>query len=276
MRHRVVQVLFFSLVTLIFIFGVNSDNGKAGATGSPGEVNCTDCHSGTAVNAGGGSITISCPELVNWEYTPGQTYTCTVTVAEGTKPLFGFGLEALLSSGANAGTLTQGTGSTIKTANISGNVRRNVVHQLNAGASVGSHTWTFTWTAPATNVGNVTFYAAGNACNANGSDAGDHVYTTSQVVTPAAATAITENASQNWSIQMSNDHQDILICGPMSGKHGKWDLKIFNLSGQEQYQTTFVAQDSNVIIHPAVELRGLQVVCVYENGQLISKKKIWN
>ncbi|MEN9334525.1 MAG: hypothetical protein RLY35_1705 [Bacteroidota bacterium] len=275
MRNRIIQVLLLSSVAVIFIFGVNSDNGKAGATGSPGEVNCTNCHSGT-VNSGSGSITISCPDLVNWEYTPGQMYTCTLTVAEGTKPLFGFGFEALLSSGANAGTLTQGTGSTIKTANISGNVRRNVVHQLNSGASAGSHAWTFTWTAPATNVGNVTFYCGAVAANANGSDTGDKVYTISQVVTPAAATAITENASQNWNIQLTNNRQDILIGGPMSGKQGKWDVKIFNLSGQEVYQTSFVAQDSNAIIHPAVELRGLQVVCVYENGQLVAKKKIWN
>lgn len=274
MRKQLIHLLFLSSVFGIFIFGVQSDNGKAGATGSPGEVNCTDCHSGTAVNSAGGSITISCPSLVNWEYTPGQTYTIDVTVSEGTKPLFGFGFEALLSSGANAGTLTQGTGSTIKTANISGNVRRNVVHQLNAGASSGSHTWSFTWVAPATNVGNVTFYAAGNACNANGSDSGDHVYTTSQVVTPAAATRVNENEAKTWNIQSLNNG-DLSVSRPTSS-NGKVSMKIFTLNGQEIYQTSLNSNETTTIISPIVDLKGIHVVCVYENGQLVHKKKIWN
>ena len=197
-----------------------------------------------------------------------------MTVSEGTKPLFGFGFEALLSSGANAGTLTQGTGSTIKTANISGNVRRNVVHQLNAGASSGSHTWSFTWVAPATNVGNVTFYAAGNACNANGSDSGDHVYTTSQVVTPAAATGIIENQSKTWSVQNLNNG-DLFISRPTLS-NGKVSVKIFNLSGQEIFQSSLNSNESAITVSPFVELKGIHIVCVYENGQLVYKKKIWN
>lgn len=275
MRKQILNVVFLSALSVIFIFGIQSDNGKAGATGSPGEVNCTDCHSGTAVNSSGGSVTISCPELVNWEYTPGQTYTLNVVVSENAISLFGFAFEALLSSGANAGTLTQGTGSTIKTANISGNVRRNVVHQLNAGASSGSHTWSFTWVAPATNVGNVTFYAAGNACNANGSDSGDHVYTTSQVVTPAAATGISDNNEQGWDIQGMNNGTDIMIARP-SAKSGKVDVKIFNLAGQEIYQTLLTATDTKSIISPVIETEGVQIVCVYENGVMVAKKKIWN
>jgi len=53
---------------------------------------------------------------------------------------------------------------------------------------LGSGTYQFDWTPPATNVGNITIYVAGNAGvggqpNANG----DHIYATTFTLTPAAA-----------------------------------------------------------------------------------------
>ncbi len=46
----------------------------------------------------------------------------------------------------------------------------------------------FTWTPPATNVGNIIFYVAGNSVNGNDqADAGDHVSTAQYTMTPAAA-----------------------------------------------------------------------------------------
>jgi hypothetical protein len=39
--------------------------------------------------------------------------------------------------------------------------------------------WTFNWVAPSTDVGLVTFYAAGNEANNNGNESGDQIYTTS-------------------------------------------------------------------------------------------------
>jgi uncharacterized protein (TIGR03437 family) len=53
---------------------------------------------------------------------------------------------------------------------------------------VGSSPYVFTWTPPATNVGSITFYVAGNSVNGNGlADAGDHVSTAQYTMTPAAA-----------------------------------------------------------------------------------------
>ncbi|MFM7769284.1 MAG: choice-of-anchor V domain-containing protein, partial [Bacteroidota bacterium] len=180
-------VLIASSVFLIgtFFAGILSNNGKAGATGSPGENNCTQCHNSFTVNSGTGSVTIT-SNMSNWEYIPGQSYQISVTVAQSSTGLFGLGFEALQSSGANAGTLTPGTGTQLKNALVSGNQRANIVHTLNGGASANTHTFNFTWTAPNSNVGVVTFYAAGNACNGNGSDTGDRVYTASQVVNPAS------------------------------------------------------------------------------------------
>jgi len=51
----------------------------------------------------------------------------------------------------------------------------------------GSGTYQFTWTPPATNVGNITFYIAGNAgVGGPPTQNGDHIYATTYTVTPAA------------------------------------------------------------------------------------------
>lgn len=170
-----------------FLSAVMKDDGRAGATGSPGETTCntTQCHNTFALNSGGGSVVISAPTMAGWEYIPGQVYPISVTVAKAGVSLFGLGFEALRSTGANAGTLaiTNAAQTQIKNAVVGGNVRNNVVHQLNGGSSADSHTFTFNWTAPGTGTGNITFYTAGNAANGNTTTSGDYIYTASQIVT---------------------------------------------------------------------------------------------
>lgn len=177
----VAAVAFFAIVA----FDIQSDNGKAGYTGSPSENKCNSCHSGSTLNDGTGSITITSPNMTNWEYVAGQTYQIDVTVTRSGNSLFGFGCEALDGVNHNGGTLVVSNSAQthILNATISSYVRKNMTHQLNAGASAGSHTFSFNWTAPASGSGQVKFYATGVAANANGSDTGDHVYSTSQAVT---------------------------------------------------------------------------------------------
>src|ERR1041385_761781 len=56
---RAVAVFSFAAIAFANIsFDTQSSNGQAGYTGSPGEVYCTNCHTGTALNGGGGSVVI--------------------------------------------------------------------------------------------------------------------------------------------------------------------------------------------------------------------------
>ncbi|MBL0342649.1 MAG: hypothetical protein IPP71_18225 [Bacteroidetes bacterium] len=72
----------FLILTLIVAAGalswVQSDNGKAGYTASPGESSCnaSGCHTGNTINAAGGSITITAPTMPGWQYNsgPGLSY----------------------------------------------------------------------------------------------------------------------------------------------------------------------------------------------------------
>ena len=192
---------------MIFImsFDTLSSNGIAGKTGSPGENACnvSGCHSGNPLNDAAGSMTLSAPTLTGFQYVLGQIYTISVTISRPGVNLYGFGFEALNSAGANAGTLvvTDAVTTTTKNLTVSGNIRKSVVHKLNGGATAGTHTFTFNWTAPATNIGNVTFYFAGNAANGGGTTAGDFIYKSSQVVTPAPL-GISENNQNIFSLSV--------------------------------------------------------------------------
>jgi hypothetical protein len=192
--NKSILVLFSALFVAFGLTSMTSNNaeysaGKAGSNGSPGEGTCASgsCHNSFALNSGSGSVSISIAGLLNGNmYVPGQTYAVNVTVQQSGIGLFGFGIEALQASGANAGSWTAGADSHILNATISGNSRATVTHIDNSGFASNTRTWSFSWTAPVTEIP-VMMYAAGNAANNNGGDLGDYIYTTTLSLMPAPA-----------------------------------------------------------------------------------------
>lgn len=126
-------------------------------------------------------MTINAPA----SYASGSSHTINVTVSDPTQRRWGFELSARTASGQQAGTLSPSDGTTqIKL--LSG--IQYIEHTNAPFTSVGAgFTFTFNWQAPDTSTGPVTFYAAGNAANGNGTaDSGDHIYTSSWEVQPEA------------------------------------------------------------------------------------------
>lgn len=220
-------------LTVLLTSGVESDNGKAGRTGSPSESTCHSCHDSFTQNTGGGSVTLGSTNMVGWEYQPGTVYHMTATVARSGNPLFGIGLEALTSANQNAGTLTATTSSVqIKNATVSGVSRHNIVHTLNGGASTDSKTFSFDWTAPTSDVGNVTFYFAGVAANNSGTESGDYVYTNSQAITPTVSTGIEEVASPGDGLTVFPDPiQDQATIRYTAHTNGPVTMDLYDVTG---------------------------------------------
>jgi len=159
-------VIVASLGSLSFVL---SSSGIAGYTGSPGEQNCSSCHSGGTSAAAGTTIT-SVPSFTANEFEPGTTYAITVQLAAAGFNRYGFGCEILNASNANAGTM-QNAGSGVQFL-FSGQ-RRNAV-QTTPKAGTGGTTFSFDWVAPL--VGDTaTIYVAGNAVNNNNSSSEDFV-----------------------------------------------------------------------------------------------------
>lgn len=185
------RTLFVFAAFCLFLIMTSADIlkkvGKSGNTGSPGENNCTECHTGSPVNtAGMMSITSDIP---NNQYTPGQIYNIAVTVASEGKTIFGLGIEALKTSNTSAGTFIITNSAETQILNAP-NGRPNVTHKLNGGTATNSKTFTFQWTAPVAGTGNVTFYGSGVAGNSSNSNNGDLVYTTNMVLTEQIGNAI--------------------------------------------------------------------------------------
>jgi len=162
----------------------------AGYTGAPQEEPeaCAECH--VPPDAGTGKISITAPQT----YVPGQTYPITVTHqnVDPTRLRWGFQLTVLdTASDEKAGELQSTDGLTQVLNNAGpGSARQYIEHSAN-GTFIGqqnSASWTFNWTAPATDVGPVQFYAAGNQANNDGNTSGDYIYRTFIASAPASST----------------------------------------------------------------------------------------
>ncbi|MCU0610736.1 MAG: hypothetical protein MUE60_02975 [Candidatus Eisenbacteria bacterium] len=139
-----------------------------GMTGGPGEDTCVMCHTSFGLNSGPGVLTISGPP----SYEAGQTYPVTVSLQHAGQTRWGFEFSPL-DQGACGITDPANT-----QASVSGG--RSYVTHTAAGTysgTPGPASWTFNWTAPAEPPSSITFYAAGNAANSDGSPEGDYIYT---------------------------------------------------------------------------------------------------
>jgi len=165
-------------------------------TGAPGDGNtCTECHLGTATAGSGVEITFSGGGTT---YTPGVKQTLTVRVTASAN-VYGFQATARLVSNlaqGQAGDFTPTDARVIvlcddgrmKTASQACRPETPVQFPEHAAANA-NNTWTFDWTPPATNVGDIRFYIAGNAANGNMQDGpGDRIFTQNYTLTPQAAT----------------------------------------------------------------------------------------
>ena len=165
-----------------------SSGPPAGFTGAPGEFTCAECH--VPPDPGTGLISITAPQT----YVPGQTYPVTITHtnSDQTRLRWGFQLTALDPSDEKAGNFQSTDVFTQVLDNQGPDGSRQYIEHTGAGTFIGQRngaSWTFSWTAPSTDVGPVTFYAAGNHANNDGNSSGDHVYFTFVASAPASTTA---------------------------------------------------------------------------------------
>ncbi|MBC7797269.1 MAG: VCBS repeat-containing protein [Pyrinomonadaceae bacterium] len=149
-------------------------------TGAPGESNCTACHNEYALNSGSGNVRIT---GLPANYTPNQRIPVTVTVNQQGQTVYGFQTTSLDAGNRQAGDYILPTQTPTRTQMrsglVGGNTRRYVGHTVDGIVPTvfDKNSWTFTWQAPATRRGKVTFYAAGNAANSDGGTGGDYIYT---------------------------------------------------------------------------------------------------
>lgn len=203
------SILVLMGAATLFANGNNVDGPPVRRTGAQidGGTTCTACHAGNPNPDTVGSIRV---QVMN--YTPGQRQTIRVTVQAPESARWGFQLTARVASDparragsfnipaddANVQIRCDSDTAARGTAPPCGETVNEFAQHRPAGTRTGSNgsaTWEIPWTAPATNVGEVIFYAAGNAANNGGTNAGDRIYTTTvriQPAGPAPAPAISQ------------------------------------------------------------------------------------
>ena len=183
-RIKILVLVLFAAGTAVILFTDSgagpsarafSNGPPAGYTHAPGELDCSDCHTTPAQSAG--TVALGVPQT----YTPGQTYDITVrhSTADTTRVRWGFQLTALDSSDQKAGTLAPADDLTQVLTGQGRFPSRQYVEHTQKGTFNGQQngaTWTFKWTAPAQDVGFVTFYVAGNQANGDHNSGGDNIY----------------------------------------------------------------------------------------------------
>lgn len=227
------KFLLLAIPASAFILMSNSGGIAVARTGSPGDSNtsCSACHGGGNFSA---SLNIT-TDIPGTGYETGKEYNITVTNTSTGASGHGFQITAeKTSDNSKVGTFAGGTGSQAVDNN------RRVTH---SGTSQNS--WTFKWTAPSSNEGDVKFYAASVAANGNGGTTGDQVVTTStgNISVLGIADAKRLDFSMFPNPAVSNEVTVQLPTGTQNA-----DVRLYDLSGRlvSSHKVSSIANKVNV------------------------------
>jgi len=175
--------------------------------------NCTQCHGGSATTVTGW-ITSNIPA---GGYVPATAYTITATCT-GTGGNKGFEVSPQSSTGAFLGTMVAGTGTGLTGSN-------HYMRSTGSGITTNPKSWTFTWTAPATGLGPVTFYGAFAIGTGN-------TYITSYTVTESSVGINELSSSSNFSIY-PNPVKEKLNVNYFISTDSKVQFNVYSLDGKK-------------------------------------------
>lgn len=179
-----------ALPAVAFMMYSFTGGNPAGLSGSPGDngSTCTNCHSGGSFGMQA-EITTDIPDT---GYQLGQTYNITVKASGSSANKHGFNMVAENANNTKVGTFSD-NGGLLGLADSAQRV-------LHTGTSSSENTWVTEWTAPSSDEGDVTFYAAVNATNSNFSFSGDQVSTASKLAKSAEALGVSEFFASQFAV----------------------------------------------------------------------------
>lgn len=183
--------------------------------------NCTQCHARYDAIAKEGWITSDIPAE---GYTPGQTYTITLTITDSGMKDCGFEMTLEDSKDAKMGGFAvlagQGT-QLIKSGN-------SVTHTYQGTSpSNGSKSWEISWTAPAEGSGSLIFSASTLAGDGGSDSDYDQVYTTNLFVSEKVANDISNNGIASSTIYYNYESSLLQVEGPKTIDQ----IEVYNTSG---------------------------------------------
>ena len=236
MKKRIIIKAFVSISLILILLSIsqvsltNSGGAPARYSNAPGENNCTSCHTGTLQTSGANYNNISFTnDFTGGGYIPDSTYTFTLKYTHTGKSKFGYQLTCLDSQDKMAGSFSTISGNN-KSSIISGIVSgatRNYIRQTSSGNSgTGSITWDFKWTAPKSNLGDLTIYSVVNSANGGSSGAaGDIIIAREFTISPSSDLPEATAAADDSTVCAS---QSVSLKGSSTKSATKWNWELPN------------------------------------------------
>ena len=201
-------------VNTVFAFSGGPPDGR---TGSPADslltCNDTGCHNNYALNSGSAAFSISAPS----SYTLGETLSISISFSNSSTAKHGFELSALDTNNNHVGIFSSVDGDdNTQTSN------GDYIKHTSAGSSQsGNASWNVQWTAPTSEVQNpVTFYAAGNEANGDGTNQGDYIYTITAQSSMFATTPTTTPTATPSTIPVATPTPTLTLSEGIRTLHG--------------------------------------------------------
>ncbi len=275
--------IFWLMITAVMLVslkphidGRNSSQAPLGRTGAPNESTCGSCHGGGSYT---GEIIFQLNGDEQTEYEPGVTYTITFE-SDFNAPRHGFSVTVLDGDNEPTGdfALTNEDNTSLGTG---GNGRQYVGHK----SADGNNEWSFEWTAPGSDVGDITFYYVINAANGDGGTGGDYIETGTTTISPTeqpdvftlTLLAEPENGGQPTGGGEYEEGEVIpLSAAPNEGyEFVQWtDADGNEVSDQEDFEFSMPGEDVTLIAHYSFSTFSLSFHIENEAGEAIDDASI--
>lgn len=271
-------------LVLLFSEGRTNDNqpppGNANDPPSNGSCAKSGCHSDNPVQSGSQVISLTIgPDAANqnplssFTYVPGTTYTMVFDILSSTGGSYGFQMIGLDNTNAQAGNfaVTNAANTSLLTLGSSG--KSYIGHK--AASTV--KTWTFNWTAPSSNVGDISFYAIANVANGNGNRTGDNIYTSTLVLSPASSTGFQSSGSMPLGLSPNPASGAVRLSFEGKGE-GETIVSLTEVSGRkvaELYRGSSEAGQHDLMVElPSGLAHGMYIMSVKDGSRLAHSRVI--
>lgn len=262
----------FGYLTLMSNAGgpaIGSGGNRTGAKASTANCGGGGCHgtgSSTAV-----AITVDSGSTMTptTRYKPGLTYTIKIH-GTNSSSLGKFGFEYAAVSGTGASQVQAGTFPTPTApifADLAGGITFIEHGSTITASTAGVYDVTFQWTAPTTNVGNITMYCTLNAVNGNASaDASDISGNTSVVLTPIITTGV-EELSNNVGVNAYPNPVTNML-NVQTAAAGTYNVRVYDLTGHIYINENISTNGNTATLNMGSLAAGLYQVVVEKDGNM--------
>lgn len=275
---------YISFVVLLFVIGlmsfVNSKsyeikkykahfpNGiDANLSGSPGNDNCSNCH-GANVQSGNtmNILTLNLDNTPVLEYIPGETYVVSLEMSANPAAR-GFNAVVMNSDNENVGTFE-----TIPDAVTDGARASNGVATHNTNSNAAN--WQWTWIAPSTSEGDVTFYVATLK-----SDGGFTTYLSQHTFTPNSGGIEEKGKSDKYNFSAGYSSQNNTVAMSFNSLiAGEMVFNLVDLTGRSVFYykmgSSKVGKNQEKIVLPENLKNGSYIVNMSVNNNFMEQQII--